>query len=107
MGIIMIITIAKKNLRFSVKKLTSKAQRIHIIGNHWVIINSFKHRKFSFCCKVLKEEWKNSNKDSVCITDTDIPVDKIDNKMIITQGYKTGYNLESVDYLVIEKKFIR
>jgi hypothetical protein len=95
-----------KNLvdKIPLKKLTNKAQRIHVIGNHWPLVNSFKHRKFAFFCKSLKP--LPFNKDSVCITDTNAQIGKYDNKLIVTQGYESDYNLESVDYLMVEKKYV-
>jgi hypothetical protein len=86
------------------KKISNTAQRIHVLGNHWPLVNSLKHRKFSFFVKHQPE--RNYNKDSVCITDTDSQVNKEKNKLIITQGYSKDYNLSSVDFLLIEKKHI-
>lgn len=88
--------------KIPLKKLSSNAQRIHIIGDHWPLINTFKHRKFKFFCR----SQKNNTNDSVCITDTNIPVDKTDHKLIITQGYCSKYNLSSVDFLLVQKKHI-
>jgi len=90
--------------KISLKKITSKTQRIHVIGNHWPLINSLKHRKFSFFCK--KNKTSEGYVGSICITDTNIPLNKINDKMIITQGYTKDYDLTSVDFLVIEKKYI-
>lgn len=88
--------------KIDVKKLTSNAQRIHVIGNIWNIINCFNHRKFHFFCKSIKL----STKDSICITDVDTNITKLDNKIIITQGYSNNYDLTSVDFLLVEKKYI-
>jgi len=88
---------------FPVTKLTSKAQRIHVIGNHWPLVNNLKHRKFAFFCG----NQKLTDKDSVCITDTTAGVNKIERKLIITQGYESMYDLTSVDYLLVEKKHIK
>jgi len=89
--------------KIELKKLTSKSQRIHVIGNHWTLINSLKHRKFAFFCKIQK----HSQKDSLCITDVVDNIGKSENKMVITQGYKSLDNLEFIDYLLIEKKYIK
>jgi len=89
--------------KIPLKKLTSNTQRIHVIGNVWAIINSLNHRRFSFFCKTMT---KQITSDSICITDTEKSVPKIDKKMIITQGYSKKYDLTSVDYLLVEKKYI-
>ncbi len=86
-----------------VKKISNKAQRIHVIGNHWPLINSLKHRKFAFFCG----NQKLTNKDSVCITDITTPIGKTENKLIITQGYDCDYNIISVDFLLVEKKHMK
>ena len=88
--------------KIPLKKLTSNAQRIHVVGDHWPLINTLKHRKFKFFCKSLK----NDKADSICITDINIPVEKIDQKLIVTQGYCLKYDLISVDYLLVQKKHI-
>lgn len=90
--------------KITLKKITNKGQRIHVLGNHWPLINSLKHRKFSFYSKQIAS--KNTNKDSICVTDTTLCVNKTNNQLIITQGYSQDYNLSSVDYLLIEKKHI-
>ncbi len=89
--------------KLPIKKIANKAQRIHIIGNHWPLVNSLKHRKFAFFC----EGQKLTNKDSICITDVTTPIGKTENKLVITQGYKYDYNLTSVDFLLVEKKHIK
>lgn len=86
-----------------VNKICSKAQRIHVLGNHWPLINSLKHRKFSFFVKKMNNK---KSTDSICISDTDTQVNKEENKLIITQGYSKDYNLTSVDYFLIDKKHI-
>lgn len=88
-----------------IDKLTSIAQRIHVIGNHWSLINNLKHRKFKFICG-KKEQCNFNNDDSVCITDITYPIEKLSSKLIVTQGYENNYDLQSVDYLLIEKKYI-
>jgi hypothetical protein len=90
--------------KLNLKRISNKAQRIHILGNHWPLVNCLKHRKFSFFSKQISE--KNTNKESICITDTTKYITKTDNQLIITQGYSKDYNLSSVDYLLIEKKYI-
>ena len=91
--------------KMSLKKLTSNAQRIHVIGDHWPLVNTLKHRKFKFFCKTPKIN-KNDKTDSVCITDINTPVTKTDQKLIVTQGYCLEYDLNSVDYLLVQKKHI-
>jgi hypothetical protein len=85
------------------KRMVSTAQRIHVIGNHWPLVNALKHRKFRFFCRIQKDTDQN---DSICITDTTVPVDKTEHKLIITQGYDITYNLNSVDFLLVQKKYI-
>jgi len=98
--------------KIPIKKLTSKTQRIHVIGNHWPLINSLKHRKFSFFCNAggtLKLNKRSINRaDSICITDMNgkMTIDNIKGKMIITQGYQSELNFESIDFLLIEKKYL-
>jgi hypothetical protein len=86
-----------------VKKLASNAQRIHVIGNHWPLVNSLKHRKFAFFCG----NQRLTDKDSICITDTTQQINKMENKLIITQGYDSDYVLTSVDFLLVEKKHVK
>jgi hypothetical protein len=91
--------------KMNLEKLSFTAQRIHIIGNHWPLVNALKHRNFKFFCKNPKIS-NDDKTDSICITDTNIPVNKMNQKLIITQGYCLWYDLNSVDYLVVQKKYI-
>jgi hypothetical protein len=92
-------------------------RRIHIIGNHWPFINKLRHRKFFFYSKrkenpgrlPISYNSKNKRSDFLCITDTDEPFKKLENKFIITQSYnysliknykKYAY-LANLDYLLI------
>ena len=96
------------NLIENYQKTSNKAQRIHVLGNHWPLINKLRHRKFSFFSKKIKDmdKIKDPDKNSICITDVINFVEKINNKLIITQGYSKDYNMKSVDYLLVQKKFI-
>lgn len=88
--------------KIEVKKIDNKAQRIHIIGNHWPLLNSLKHRKFDYF-SVFPKSYENH---SICITDTNLAISKMENKLIITQGYSKDYNLDSVDYLFVQKRYV-
>lgn len=88
------------------KMISNKAQRIHVLGNHWPLINSLNHRKFYYLSKQIDHFQQVADKKSICITDTVTWVTKMDHKLVVTQGYSKDYNLDSVDYLVVEKKYI-
>lgn len=102
-GLSMNYTIICKKIKYFIKKINLNTQRIHIIGEPWPLINYFKHRKFNFYSKYYQTD-KNK---SILITDVCSPIDKIKNKLIITQGYSKKYDLVSVDYLLIQKKYIK
>lgn len=87
------------------KKIGTTRERIHVIGNHWPLINRFKHRNFNFYFKKMS----GSGMENVCITDITDITDTTDAKFIISQGYNinfTNYELSVLDFLLVSKKYI-
>jgi len=88
-------------------KISKNAQRIHVIGNHWPLINGLDHRKFKFFAnKNNKFGISYSYATDSVITDVDLHVSKYASKMIITQGYNINYSLKDLDWIIVEKQYV-
>lgn len=90
---------------FIVKQISNTAQRIHVIGNHWVLVNHLKHRKFKPFATYFLPYSKPDSYDYL-ITDNTSHISKYPGKMVITQGYKLKISFKDLDFLVVEKGYI-
>ncbi len=119
----------------SINIISDQAQKIHVIGNHWPLINALKHRQFKFMtykyttyanpfatyANPYAKSYVNSyvkRSKNLCITDIDIfehlmneksSKDFYQDKFVITQQSSASdlYTKLDFDYLIIEKKYIK